>query len=291
MSAKASHYERLLVEEQDRKTASKGTYYCDPNFEVVAVEAKADPDVAVAEIINKKPYVCKAFVKMEPTKQPIQNTPNRPTRAYTFDIGRAEAIFDQLLTDKLLKLPFGHKIPTVEELKGKECCKYHNSWSHSTNNCIVFRNDIQDKIERGEFKFPEKDMQPMGVDGNPFPSGLSTNMVSVNMSGMPRTALRQKISLGAHSREVHKYSPDRYWDPYYDERDVRTEWVRRFERQNSWWSRPTGVKKPERPTCSMVCTECGHHANPSKSTLKSIIVGRTEPRTEEPPRSKGRRVQ
>ncbi|MBI1572435.1 hypothetical protein, partial [Escherichia coli] len=86
LSSKASYYERLLAEEQDRKTTSKGTYYRDPNYEVAAVEAEADPDVAVAEIINKKPYVCKAFVKMEPTKQPIQNTPNRPTRAYTFDV-------------------------------------------------------------------------------------------------------------------------------------------------------------------------------------------------------------
>ncbi|KAE9448198.1 hypothetical protein C3L33_19904, partial [Rhododendron williamsianum] len=39
LSSKASHYERLLAEEQDRKTASKGTYYRDPNYEVAAVEA------------------------------------------------------------------------------------------------------------------------------------------------------------------------------------------------------------------------------------------------------------
>ncbi|XP_058189459.1 uncharacterized protein LOC131307061 [Rhododendron vialii] len=101
----ASHYEKFLAEEQDKKTASKGTYYCDPNYRVAAVETEADPDVAVAKIIHNKPYSCKAFVKMEPTKQPIQNTFNRPTRAYTFDVGRAEAIFDQLLAYKLLKLP------------------------------------------------------------------------------------------------------------------------------------------------------------------------------------------
>ncbi|XP_058217449.1 uncharacterized protein LOC131328528 [Rhododendron vialii] len=157
LSAKASRYEKLLVEEKDKKAASKGTYYQDPNYDVVAVETEASVDVDVAEIVNRKPYVCKAFVKMEPTKQPIQETSNRPTKAYTFDISKAEAIFDQLLANKLLKLPFGHKISTLDELKGKEYCKYHNSWSHSTNNCFVFRNDIQDKIDREEFKFPEKD--------------------------------------------------------------------------------------------------------------------------------------
>lgn len=134
--------------------------------------------------------------------------PTRPTRAYTFDFSKVEAIFDQLLAAKLFKLPFGNKIPTLEELKGREYCKYHNSWNHTTNNCIVFRNDIQDKIERGEFKFPEKDKQVMGLDGNPFPSGLSTNMVSVSTRGMPRTVPRQKISLEAPSRAGHRSRSD-----------------------------------------------------------------------------------
>ncbi|XP_058216189.1 uncharacterized protein LOC131327177 [Rhododendron vialii] len=165
LSVKASRYEKLLEEEKDRKAASKGTYYQDPNYDVATVEIEASVDVDVAEIVNRKPY---------------------------------------LLADKLLKLPFGHKIPALDELKGKEYCKYHNSWSHSTNNCFVFRNDIQDKIDRGEFKFPEKDKQAMRVDGNPFPSGLSANMVSVNMRSMPRTAPRPKVSLGAPSRVAFK---------------------------------------------------------------------------------------
>ncbi|XP_058211705.1 uncharacterized protein LOC131323881 [Rhododendron vialii] len=184
LSSKASHYEKFLAEEQDRKTTSKGTYYRDPNYEVAAVEAEADPD---------------AFVKMEPTKQLAQNTFNKSTRTYTFNVGRAEAIFDQLLADKLLKLPFGHKIPTLEELKGKEYCKYHNSWNHTTNNCIVFRNDIQDKIERGEFKFPEKDKQPMGVDEQstgPAQAGAGILIMMRVMSGLSELEGSRSRTLG-----------------------------------------------------------------------------------------------
>ncbi|KAF7150804.1 hypothetical protein RHSIM_Rhsim02G0050900 [Rhododendron simsii] len=246
LSAKASRYEKLLKEEKDRKAASKGTYYQDPNYDVAAVETEANFDVDVAKIVNRKPDVCKAFVKTELAKQTVQEASNKPTKAYTFDITKAEAIFYQLLTDKLLKLPFGHKIPTSDELKGKEYCKYHNSWSHSTNNCYVFRNDIQDKIDRGEFKFPEKDKQAMGVDGNPFPSGLSADMVSVSTRSMPRTIPRPKVSLGAPSRAAFRPEANRYWDPYYEE-DLT----------------PEGERVPSRPV------------------LKSIIVGRTEFKLEE----------
>lgn len=100
----------------------------------------------------------------------------------------------------MVKLHPGHKFPSLEDLRGKEYCKYHNYWSHTTNNCIVFRNDSQDKIERGEFKFEPKDKKPVGVDSNPFPSSLSTNMVSLNFRGVPKHTPRPKISLGEPSR-------------------------------------------------------------------------------------------
>ncbi|CAL8988544.1 unnamed protein product [Prunus brigantina] len=60
-------------------------------------------------------------------------------KAYTFDLTRAEAIFDLLFSEKKVKLSFGHKIPKPEELKGKTFCKYHSSWSHNTNNFVVLR--------------------------------------------------------------------------------------------------------------------------------------------------------
>ena len=106
-------------------------------------------------------------------------------RKYTFDVTKAEIIFDQLKFDRMVTLPPGHKIPTKDEMKGKEYCKYHNSWGHNTNNCIVFRNDIQDRLDKGEFKFEQEEKKPMGVDKNPFPNSVPCNMVSLNMHGAP----------------------------------------------------------------------------------------------------------
>ena len=74
-----------------------------------------------------------------------------------------------MLAVNFLKLPKGVKIPSLDELKGKVYCKWHNSWSHSTKNCIVFRDKIQEQIWKGSLKFPAKAEKAMGIDSNPFP--------------------------------------------------------------------------------------------------------------------------
>ncbi|KAM2200937.1 hypothetical protein ACFX1R_000824 [Malus domestica] len=101
----------------------------------------------------------------------------KTSKVYTFDITKADAIFDQLLLSKIIKLQLRHKIPKVEELKGKTYYKYHNSTRHTTNNCVVFRDDIQSWIDKGKLKFPEKQM---GVEVGPFPSA-TVGMVDAHL--------------------------------------------------------------------------------------------------------------
>ena len=120
---------------------------------------------------------------------PLKNKPSRQKR-YTFDLNLADQIFDALYAKKLIRLDNGHKMPTAEDLKGKEFCKCHSSWRHSTNNCIVFRNVIQESIDKGLLKFIEKQM---GVDTNPFPE-VSTNMVILDLSKLSKPW--QKIDVG-----------------------------------------------------------------------------------------------
>ncbi|KAH7858501.1 hypothetical protein Vadar_024569 [Vaccinium darrowii] len=219
---------KLLTEDQDRRNASKGTYYRDPNYQVAIAETEDNPEVAVAEIVNRKPYACKAFVKVEPTKAQGSMASPKTTRAYTFDITKAEEIFDQLMTDKLLRFSVGHKIPSPAEIKGKEYCKYHNSRNHTTVNCIIFRNAIQDRIDKGDFKFPEVAKKGMAVDEDPFPADFGANMVYVDMRGAPRTAPRQKISLGAPSQTAKEKqilhdsddSPDDHPSPIWWDQEV-----------------------------------------------------------------------
>ncbi|XP_059629712.1 uncharacterized protein LOC132272617 [Cornus florida] len=82
------------------------------------------------------------------------------------------------MANKQLIFTTGHKMPTASEMAEKNYCKFHNSWRHSTNNCVIFRNIMQNAIEDGRLKFPEK-IEVMGVDGNPFPKVMATNVASL----------------------------------------------------------------------------------------------------------------
>jgi hypothetical protein len=62
------------------------------------------------------------------------------------------------------KIKIGHTIPPLEELKRHAYCKFHNSYSHATNDCNVFRRQVQSAINEGRMTF-----HAMQVDHNPFP--------------------------------------------------------------------------------------------------------------------------
>ncbi|CAL2239605.1 unnamed protein product [Prunus armeniaca] len=89
--------------------------------------------------------------------------------------------------DKPVKLSFGHKIPKPEELKGKTFCKYHSSWSHNTNNCVVLQDVIQKLIDEKKLQFPEK--AAMQVDPKPFPLPV-INMVNAQLRAEYREVRR-----------------------------------------------------------------------------------------------------
>ncbi|CAL9018790.1 unnamed protein product [Prunus brigantina] len=146
---KVDRYASLLKEEMQKKTASKGTYYRNP----VISYAEADgPAEAESDEVDK-PFICNGLVKIDNnrTKIPDAKLATRETKAYTFDLTRAEAIFDLLLSEKKVKLSFSHKILKPEELKGKTFCKYHSSWSHNTNNCVVLRDIADSPKERSRW--------------------------------------------------------------------------------------------------------------------------------------------
>ena len=82
---------------------------------------------------NKKPISC-PFSNKEPEK-------------YRFDITKANKIFDLLLSEGQIKLKPYNKILTDQELKNIKYYKWHNATSHDTNECKVFRQQIQSAIE------------------------------------------------------------------------------------------------------------------------------------------------
>ncbi|KAK1647133.1 hypothetical protein QYE76_064938 [Lolium multiflorum] len=99
--------------------------------------------------------------------------PPGPPRGFDFDVTKTEQIFDLLLKEKQLTVPEGLKFPTAKELNGKPYCKFHNSLSHATNDCRVWRQHIQAAIEKGRLIFNQYAMK---VDTQPFPA---VNMVEI----------------------------------------------------------------------------------------------------------------
>ncbi|KAK1618857.1 hypothetical protein QYE76_024374 [Lolium multiflorum] len=135
---------------------------------VVMVDTEEDEvpaggqEIAVAEWIQGgTPVACK-WVK-----------PPGPPRGFDFDVTKTEQIFDLLLKEKQLTIPEGLKFPTAKELNGKPYCKFHNSLSHTTNDCRVWRQHIQAAIEKGRLIFNQYAMK---VDTQPFPA---VNMVEI----------------------------------------------------------------------------------------------------------------
>ena len=107
------------------------------NFVDCSDSSDSDDDqmVGSAEWVqnNKKPISC-TFGNKEPEK-------------YGFDITKTDKIFDLLLSEGQIKLKPYHNIPTDQELKNIKYCKWHNAISHDTNECKVFRQQIESAIE------------------------------------------------------------------------------------------------------------------------------------------------
>ena len=97
--------------------------------------------------------------------------------SYDFDVTKSDKLFDFFLEKGQIKLPTNHVILPHDQLKNKKFYKFHNTTSHSTNECRIFRQHIQRAIQQGKLKFdtPRK----MKVDDNPFPR--DQNMVNVKL--------------------------------------------------------------------------------------------------------------
>ncbi|CAL8162372.1 unnamed protein product [Prunus armeniaca] len=168
-------YASLLKEEVQKKMASKGTYYRNPVVSYAETNNPAEVEgdeveMRSAEVSIDKPFVCKGLVKADNsrTKIPDAKFATRETKAYTFDLTRAKAIFDLLLTEKKAKLSFGHKISKPEELKGKTFCKYHNE---------------------KKLQFPKK--AAIQVDSKPFPPPV-INIVNAQLRAEYKEVRRPK---------------------------------------------------------------------------------------------------
>jgi hypothetical protein len=103
-----------------------------------------EADMCIAEwnwVSKSKPFVCS---RLKPTSKSRQDEMN-----YTFDVAKCDIIFDYLLQEKQIKLSSNHVIPSLEQLKKYAYCKWHNSYSHATNDCNISCRQVQSSINEG----------------------------------------------------------------------------------------------------------------------------------------------
>lgn len=129
-------------------------------------------NIDVVEVIVDKLFVCKllshASTKDIKTWTTSVEATIQTSKAYTFEITKANIIFNQLLATKTIKLWQGHFMHKAEDLKGKVYCKLYKSNKHATNNCVVFCDAIQDWIDNGKLKFLKKAHMLVNTDHFPI---------------------------------------------------------------------------------------------------------------------------
>ena len=140
----------------------------------------------------------------EPT-QVSQRWLKQQKGTYDFDVTKADRLFALLIKEGRIKLPEGHPMLRPEGVKDKKYCGFHNTNSHSINDCRVFRIRIQKAIQEGHLRFDGK----MKIDDQPFPQNMisfSVNMVSANdLKGKGKV----KVLTSDRAKESGAVDPDR----------------------------------------------------------------------------------
>jgi hypothetical protein len=96
------------------------------------VKDEVGNEICVAEWVEKpgdKPISC-SFLK--------PNRGRRDETKYTFDMSKCDRLFDLLLRGGVIRLTEGHVIPNTDILAMKTYSKWHDSYTHTTNECNYF---------------------------------------------------------------------------------------------------------------------------------------------------------
>ena len=81
-----------------------------------------------------------------PSLKLIQKNRNEEVK-FTFDVSKCDRIFDELLKFRYIRITY--TLPSTYELRRRAYCKYHNSYSHATNDCNVFCRQVQSALNEG----------------------------------------------------------------------------------------------------------------------------------------------
>jgi hypothetical protein len=118
-----------------------------PANEAKCLSAPAKPEkIQVAELV----WPAKA---KSAARSPLHSAQKGKAK-FTFNVAKCDKIFDELLKNDNIKL--SHTISPLEELKKCVYCKWHGSFLHNTNDCNIFRRQIQSAVDEGRLRFENK---------------------------------------------------------------------------------------------------------------------------------------
>jgi hypothetical protein len=127
----------LACESRSKETAKAIRH----NVHIIECDQSSSEDesteIYAAEMVWPKQSKSSACASL----QPIQKKRQEDVK-FMFNVGKCDKIFDELLKNGNIKI--NHTVPSVDELKRRAYCKWHNSFSHATNDCNVFRRQIQE---------------------------------------------------------------------------------------------------------------------------------------------------
>ncbi|CAL8993037.1 unnamed protein product [Prunus brigantina] len=242
---KVDRYASLLREEMQRKTASKGTYYRNPVVSYAKADGHAEAendevDISSAEVNIDKPFVCKGLVKADNsrTKIPDAKLATRETKAYTFELTRAEAIFNLLLSEKKFLVPQHQQLRCPARRHPK----------------IDRREEAPVRAEHREERRPAKGKEPLA---EPEPVLCSRCKYEI---GRPRPLKNKRKATEPSPPTVRRFRGQ------YDRRPARGRVFDRLGAQNPSTSAGHGDGAIPRPLKTfkppIIRDDCWHHAQP-----------------------------
>jgi hypothetical protein len=157
-------YENRAKSSRFRDNANKDKEKHHVNFVDEETDDEEGNEICVAEWLERpgdKPISC-SFLK--------PNGGRREEMRYTFDVSKCDCLFDLLLWGGVIRLTEGHVIPNTDILAKKTYCKWHDSYTHTTNKCNYFQRQVQSVINDGRLTLG--DGGKMKLDTDPFPIGM-----------------------------------------------------------------------------------------------------------------------
>jgi hypothetical protein len=126
-------YENRAKSSRFRDNANKDKEKHHVNFVDEEADYEEGNEIYVVEWVEKpgdKPISC-SFLK--------PNGERREEMGYTFDVSKCDRLFDLLFWGGVIRLTNGHVIPSADILAKKIYCKWHDTYTHTTNECNYFR--------------------------------------------------------------------------------------------------------------------------------------------------------